>query len=60
MVMSYPHFFDASPEYLQGFSGLSPNPALHQTQADVEPVCMLIILKQFMCPFRQNYVHVQN
>lgn len=41
--MSYAHFLDADPEYLQAVTGLKPDPTLHQTQLTIEPVTGAVI-----------------
>ncbi|XP_049860593.1 sensory neuron membrane protein 2-like [Schistocerca gregaria] len=37
IAVSFPHFYQASPEYLQYAEGLSPNKELHETFVVIEP-----------------------
>lgn len=37
IFISYPHFLDADPIYLEAVTGLAPNKSLHRTYIDVEP-----------------------
>jgi hypothetical protein len=43
MVMSKPHFLDAEKSLLRHFTGLNPNPKLHQTELYVEPLTGLML-----------------
>ena len=36
-MMSWPHFFQADPELLEGVIGLKPNPSKHQFFMDIQP-----------------------
>lgn len=37
-IVTYPHFLDADPSYLDGVEGLNPQPDLHRIQLDIEPM----------------------
>ena len=38
IALSYPHFYQADPSYLDAVEGLAPNKSLHQFYVDIEPV----------------------
>lgn len=38
LFISKPHFLHADPDYLKNVTGLHPNPAIHDSHLDVEPL----------------------
>ena len=38
LFISKPHFLHADPGYLENVTGLHPNPAIHDSHLDVEPI----------------------
>lgn len=38
VIVTYPHFYEADPFYLEGVVGLNPQADLHRMQLDVEPM----------------------
>ena len=38
VIVTYPHFYDCDPFYLNAVEGLNPQPNLHRMQLDIEPV----------------------
>ena len=41
VVTSCPHFYMADPIYVKAVDGMNPQPLMHQTYLDIEPVCYI-------------------
>lgn len=39
IVVSFPHFYQADPAYINAIDGLNPNKEEHETYLDLQPVC---------------------
>lgn len=39
IVVSFPHFYQADPTYINAIDGLNPNKEEHETYLDLQPVC---------------------
>lgn len=44
IVVSFPHFYQADPMYINAIDGLSPNKDEHETYLDLQPVRLLFII----------------
>ncbi|XP_034255524.1 sensory neuron membrane protein 2-like [Thrips palmi] len=38
IIVTYPHFYESDPSYLDGVEGLNPQAELHRMQLDIEPM----------------------
>ena len=43
VIMSNPHFYEASKQYLSAVDGLNPKAELHESYVDLEPVSSQLI-----------------
>lgn len=41
VVVSFPHFYQADPKYINAVDGLNPNKEEHETYLDLQPVRMM-------------------
>lgn len=49
IVVSFPHFYQADPKYINAVDGLNPNKEEHETYLDLQPV------RQNFCPSRLHW-----
>nr|QHR83074.1 sensory neuron membrane protein 1 [Ceracris nigricornis] len=59
IAVSYPHFYQASPEYLQYAEGLSPSKDLHETFVVIEPESGTPLLGAKRLQFNMKVARVQ-
>lgn len=43
IVVSFPHFYQADPKYINGVEGLNPNKEEHETYLDLQPVWIIFV-----------------
>lgn len=47
-MVSFPHFYQADPAYINAVDGLNPNQEEHETYLDLQPVRFLAFLQTAM------------
>lgn len=48
VIVTYPHFYEADPSYLDAVEGLNPQAELHRMQLDIEPVGAFLMATRFL------------
>lgn len=58
--MSFPHFYQADPVYINAVDGLNPNKEEHETYLDLQPVIFIIPTDQSHVEERAMNLEVYN